>query len=134
VEQDIDMENEPLIKKRERQRSLVLHLENIGPLVPDAAYLQQPRRSFSSFSSAKIPLKGHHDVDKGDDDDEEITKTTSTSELEDEGGKDIDYSVLYDENIEDFSYTQASREQAKKRLLKEQQEEMHRQQIEQQQQ
>ncbi len=85
----------------------------------------QPRRSFSSQRSTKPALKGHH-LDSSSDDDSEIEReTTSTSEMDDEtstsGGKDIDYAVLYDDTIEDFSYTSA-REQAKKRLLRDQQE------------
>ena len=56
-----------------------------------------------------------------------MDKVTTSSELDDEtstsGGKDIDYAVLYDDTIEDFSYTSA-REQARKRLLRDQQEMM----------
>ncbi|CAF4219525.1 unnamed protein product, partial [Adineta steineri] len=70
-------------------------------------------------------LKGRH-ADSSSDEEYEIEKrTTSTSEVDEEtstsDGKDIDYAVLYDDTIEDFSYTSA-REQAKKRLLRNQQE------------
>ncbi len=83
--------------------------------------MDHPRRSFSTQLSTKPVLKGHHDDSSSDEEKE----TTSTSELEEEtsesGAKDIDYAVLYDDTIEDFSYTSA-REQAKKRLLRDQQE------------
>jgi hypothetical protein len=89
--------------------------------------LQQPRRSFSTAVSTKPSLKGHHDDSSSDEDDEKEKLTTSTGELDDEtsdtGGKDIDYAVLYDDTIDDFSFSSA-REQAKKRLLREQQETM----------
>ncbi|CAF1272343.1 unnamed protein product [Adineta steineri] len=70
-------------------------------------------------------LSGRH-ADSSSDEEYEIEKrTTSTSEVDEEtstsDGKDIDYAVLYDDTIEDFSYTSA-REQAKKRLLRNQQE------------
>ncbi|CAF0876166.1 unnamed protein product [Adineta steineri] len=129
---EIDLEHEPIQKKRERQRSLVLNLENITPTPPVASSseqttLDQPRRSFSTQASSKPSLKGHHADSSSDEDDSQDKRTTSTSELEDEtsdtGGKDIDYAVLYDDSIEDFSFTYA-REQAKKRLLREQQETM----------
>ncbi|CAF3495663.1 unnamed protein product [Adineta steineri] len=129
---EIDLEHEPIQKKRERQRSLVLNLENITPTPPVASSSEQttfdqPRRSFSIQASSKPSLKGHHADSSSDEDDSQDKRTTSTSELEDEtsdtGGKDIDYAVLYDDSIEDFSFTYA-REQAKKRLLREQQETM----------
>ncbi|CAF0774920.1 unnamed protein product [Didymodactylos carnosus] len=130
-EEEVDPD-EPLIKKRERQRSLVLNLENIG-FIPDSTASTPHRKSFSSFSTPL--LKGRHDVDNDIDNDDETT--TSTDEVDDEessdtGNKDIDYSVLYDETIEDFSYSGA-REQAKKRLLRDQNEEMLRQNKEQEQ-
>jgi hypothetical protein len=78
-------------------------------------------RSFSAQISTKPVLKGHHMDSSSDDDDyEKETATTSTSDTD---GKDIDYAVLYDDTIEDFSFTSA-REQAKKRLLRDQQEMM----------
>jgi len=94
----------------------------ITPTTPSGEYtLDHPRRSFSTQISTKPVLKGHHDDSSSDEEKE----TTSTSELEEEtsesGAKDIDYAVLYDDTIEDFSYTSA-REQAKKRLLRDQQE------------
>ncbi|UJR31216.1 hypothetical protein I4U23_018720 [Adineta vaga] len=126
-----DPENETIHKKRERQRSLVLNLENITPVTPatpnDSSSFDQPRRSFSTQVSSKPSLKGRHADSSSDEDEDEEKRTTSTSELEDEtsdtGGKDIDYSVLYDDTIEDFSFTSA-REQARRRLLREQQETM----------
>ncbi|CAF1625880.1 unnamed protein product, partial [Adineta ricciae] len=129
-----DLENEPIQKKRERQRSLVLNLENIPPATSartseSSTTMDQPRRSFSTQAvSSKPSLKGHHaDSSSEDDGDDEEKQTTSTSELEDEtsdtGAKDIDYAVLYDDTIEDFSFTSA-REQAKKRLLRQQQQTM----------
>ncbi|CAF0948850.1 unnamed protein product [Adineta steineri] len=125
----IDIENESIQKKRERQRSLVLNLEHITPINPTTpschSSSEQLRRSFSAQVSTKPVLKGRH-ADSSSDEEYEIEKrTTSTSELDDEtstsDGKDIDYAVLYDDTIEDFSYTSA-REQAKKRLLRNQQE------------
>jgi hypothetical protein len=103
--------------------------EHITPIIPVTPSGQngsdQVRRSFSS--STKPSLKGHH-ADSSSDEEHEIEKvTTSTSEVDDEtstsGGKDIDYAVLYDDTIEDFSFTSA-REQARKRLLRDQQEMM----------
>ncbi len=92
------------------------------PITPTSS-LDQPRRSFSTQATTKPSLKGHH-ADSSDEEDSSENRTTSTSELEEEtsdtGGKDIDYAVLYDDTIEDFSFTSA-REQAKKRLLHEQQ-------------
>jgi hypothetical protein len=151
------MENEPIHKKRQRQRSLVLnlgktknfnsksvlrqqtgqcidvfffylfkeHITPIIPVTPNGQYsFDQTRRSFSA--STKPVLKGRH-VDSSSDEESEVEKITTSSELDDEtstsGGKDIDYAVLYDDTIEDFSYTSA-REQARKRLLRDQQEMM----------
>ncbi len=74
-------------------------------------------------------MKGHHDGSSSEDDDNNNPEkqTTSTSEVDDDtsdtGGKDIDYSVLYDDTIEDFSFT-AAREKAKQRLLRDQQQMM----------
>ncbi|CAF0927977.1 unnamed protein product [Rotaria sordida] len=127
---EIDLENEPIHKKRERQRSLVLNLENIAPVVQnDPNSADQLRRSFStviSQVSTKPSFKGRH-ADSSSDEDDDKEKTTTTSEVEEEStdisGKDIDYSVLYDDTIEDFSYTSA-REQAQKRILRDQQEMM----------
>ena len=122
---EIDLEHEPIEKKRERQRSIVLNLESVNPVpsVPTASTtgaFDQPRRSFST----KPALKGHHADSSSDEENEAATRTTSTSGVEDEtsdtGAKDIDYSVLYDDTIEDFSYTSA-REKAKRRLLHDQQ-------------
>ena len=53
-------------------------------------------------------------------------KTTSTSgeideDTSDTGAKDINYDILHDDTIEDFSFSSA-REQAKKRFLRDQQE------------
>ncbi|CAF3829821.1 unnamed protein product, partial [Rotaria sp. Silwood1] len=127
---EIDLENEPIYKKRERQRSLVLNLANIAPIVQnDPSAVDHRRRSFSTIISqvsTKPSFKGHHaDSSDEDDDDEKTTTTTTTNEIEEESadpsGKDIDYSVLYDDTIEDFSYTSA-REQAQKRILRDQQE------------
>ena len=91
--------------------------------------LDQPRRSFSTQASSKPSLKGRH-ADSSSDEDGDSGKqrpTTSTSELDEEtsdtGGKDIDYAVLYDDTIEDFSFTSA-REKAKQRILHDQQEVM----------
>ena len=105
--------------------------ENITPVasVPSSNQgpFDQPRRSFSMQTSSKPSLKGHHADSSSDEDDDKEKRTTSTSEIEEEtsdtGGKDIDYAVLYDDTIEDFSFTSA-REQAKKRLIREQQETM----------
>jgi len=119
---EIDLEHEPIQKKRERQRSIVLNLDSINlvPSVPSTSTFDQPRRSFST----KPTWKGHHDESSSDEENEKETRTTSTSGMEDEtsdtGGKDIDYSVLYDDTIEDFSFSSA-REKAKQRLLSEQQ-------------
>ena len=120
---DIDLENEPIEKKRERQRSLVLNLENVTPVTPatpsssDSSNpnpFEQQRRSFSSQTSRKPSFKGHHDDSSSSSSDDE-TSDTGTKD------KDIDYAVLYDDSIEDFSFSSA-REQAKKRLLRQQQE------------
>ncbi|CAF3706390.1 unnamed protein product [Rotaria sordida] len=127
---EIDLENEPIHKKRERQRSLVLNLENLAPVVQnDPNSADQRRRSFStviSQVSTKPSFKGRH-ADSSSDEDDDKEKTTTTSGVEEEStdisGKDIDYSVLYDDTIEDFSYTSA-REQAQKRILRDQQEMM----------
>ncbi|CAF3362511.1 unnamed protein product [Rotaria sp. Silwood2] len=125
---EIDLDNEPIHKKRERQRSLVLNLENLIPVVQDdPSSSDQRRRSFStaiSQVSTKPSFKGRH-ADSSDEEDDDEKTTTSTNEIEDEStdlsGKDIDYSVLYDDTVEDFSYTSA-REQAQKRILRDQQE------------
>ncbi|CAF3957804.1 unnamed protein product [Rotaria sp. Silwood2] len=127
---EIDLDNEPIHKKRERQRSLVLNLENLIPVVQDdPSSSDQRRRSFStaiSQVSTKPSFKGRH-ADSSDEEDDDEKTTTSTNEIEDEStdlsGKDIDYSVLYDDTVEDFSYTSA-REQAQKRILRDQQEVM----------
>ncbi|CAF5101217.1 unnamed protein product, partial [Rotaria sp. Silwood1] len=103
---------------------------NIAPIVQnDPSAVDHRRRSFSTIISqvsTKPSFKGHHaDSSDEDDDDEKTTTTTTTNEIEEESadpsGKDIDYSVLYDDTIEDFSYTSA-REQAQKRILRDQQE------------
>jgi hypothetical protein len=104
--------------------------ENITPMTPttpsNPSSFEQ-RRSFSTQISSKPSLKGRHADSSSDEDDSQEKKTTSTGELDDEtsdtGGKDIDYAVLYDDTIEDFSFTSA-REQAKKRLLRDQQDVM----------
>ena len=143
----IDLENESIEVKRQRQRSLVLNLgkrqsiaiprhpisilENITPSTPSgpeaSSTFSQPRRSFSSQATNKPSFKGYHEGSSSDDDDSQDRPTTSTSEIEEEtsdtGARDIDYSVLYDDTIEDFSFSSA-REQAKKRLLRDQQEMM----------
>jgi hypothetical protein len=97
------------------------------PVTPSSSSSFEQRRSFSIQISSKPSLKGHHADSSSDEDDSQEKQTTSTSELDDEtsdtGGKDIDYAVLYDDTIEDFSFTSA-REQVKKRLLREQQEVM----------
>jgi hypothetical protein len=95
------------------------------PVTPTTSSSFEPRRSFSTQVSSKPSLKGRHADSSSDEDDSQEKQTTSTSELEEEtsdtGGKDIDYAVLYDDTIEDFSFTSA-REKAKKRLLRDQQE------------
>jgi len=124
---EIDLENEPIQKKRERQRSLVLNLENIIPATPsDPSALDQRRRSFCTQVSSKPSFKGHHADSSSDEEDEKEKKTTSTSgeideETSDTGAKDINYDILHDDTIEDFSFSSA-REQAKKRFLRDQQE------------
>jgi len=110
---------------------LLLIKENIIPVTPATPSSENPfdqqRRSFSTQVSSKPSLKGRHADSSSDEDDEKEKKTTSTSEKDDEtsdtGGKDIDYAVLYDDTIEDFSFSSA-REQAKKRLLRDQQQKM----------
>jgi hypothetical protein len=102
--------------------------ENITPTTTTSSNtFDQRRRSFSTHVSSKPSLKGRHNDSSSDDDDEKETQTTSTSGLDDEtsdtGAKDIDYAVLYDDTIEDFSFSSA-REKAKKRLLLDQQEMM----------
>jgi hypothetical protein len=82
--------------------------------------LDHPRRSFSTQISTKPVLKGHHD-DSSSDEEKETTSTSELEETSESGAKDIDYAVLYDDTIEDFSFTSA-REQAKNRLLRNQQE------------
>ncbi|CAF3831377.1 unnamed protein product, partial [Rotaria sp. Silwood1] len=68
-----------------------------------------------------------HSVDSLSDDDDDDTKETTANEIQEEStnlcGKDIDYSVLYDDTIEDYSFTSA-RKQASKRILHDQQEVM----------
>lgn len=143
---EIDLENEPIERKRQRQRSIVLNLgkqeinvenligflsENITPTTittPETSgSFSQSRRSFSSQAASKPSFKGRHEGESSDDDDADDQPTTSTSEIDEEtsdtGAKDIDYSVLYDDTIEDFSFTSA-REKAKQRLLREQQQMM----------
>ena len=75
-------------------------------------------------------MKGHHadsssSSSSSSEEEFQEKETTSTSEFDEEtstsDSKDIDYAVLYDDTIEDFSFTSA-REQAKKRLLRSQQE------------
>jgi hypothetical protein len=69
-------------------------------------------------------LKGRHVDSSSDEESDKEKGTTSTSEFEETSTsdeKDIDYAVLYDDTIEDFSFTSA-REQAKNRLLRNQQE------------
>jgi len=69
-------------------------------------------------------LKGRHVDSSSDEECDKEKGTTSTSEFEETSTsdeKDIDYAVLYDDTIEDFSFTSA-REQAKNRLLRNQQE------------
>ncbi|CAF4547585.1 unnamed protein product [Rotaria sp. Silwood2] len=127
---EIDLENEPIYKKRERQRSLVLHLENAIPVVQnDPSSSDQRRRSFStviSRISRKPSFIGHH-TDSSDEENDNEKTTKLTNEIEDEStdlsGKDIDYSVLYDDTIEDYSFTSA-RKQAQKQTSPYQQEEM----------
>ena len=77
-------------------------------------------QSAVSSEHLKPSLKGHH-LDSSDSDDESFSDRHTTSTTSTSGGKDIDYAVLYDDTIEDFSYSSA-REQAKKRLLRAQQE------------
>lgn len=128
----IDLENETIEKKRQRQRSIVLNLgkkmfdiqRSTSFLFKEPAVtmpassttsvssLDQPRRSFSTQSSSKPSFKGRHS-----------DSSSSEEETSDTGGKDIDYAVLYDDTIEDFSFTSA-REKAKQRLLRDQQEAM----------
>src|SRR5690606_34375452 len=100
------------------------HVTPIIPITPSGKYsCDQIRRSFSA--STKPILKGHHLNSSSDEESANEKETTSTSELDEEtstsGGKDVDYAVLYDDTIEDFSYSSA-REQARKRLLRDQQE------------
>ncbi len=69
-------------------------------------------------------MKGRHVDSSSDEESDKEKGTTSTSEFEETSTsdeKDIDYAVLYDDTIEDFSFTSA-REQAKNRLLRNQQE------------
>ena len=82
-----------------------------GPTTSTSSF-DQPRRSFSTQSSSKPSFKGRHS-----------DSSSSEEETSDTGGKDIDYAVLYDDTIEDFSFTSA-REKAKQRLLRDQQETM----------
>ncbi len=101
-------------------------MSQVTPITPsDQSPFEQSHRSFSTQISSKPSLKGHHADSSSDEDEDKETRTTSTSELEEEtsdtGGKDIDYAVLYDDTVEDFSFTSA-REQAKRRLLRDQQE------------
>ncbi|CAF0990434.1 unnamed protein product [Rotaria sordida] len=124
----IDLENEPIDEKRERQRSLVLNFQNIAPDVQNnPSSFDRRRRSFPTLLShitTKPSFMGHHSDSSSDEDDDKKTTTTTTNKIEQEptdlSGQDIDYSVLYDDTIEDFSYTSA-REQAKKRILLDQQ-------------
>ncbi|CAF4058009.1 unnamed protein product, partial [Rotaria sordida] len=124
----IDLENEPIDEKRERQRSLVLNFQNIAPDVQNnPSSFDRRRRSFPTLLShitTKPNFMGHHSDSSSDEDDDKKTTTTTTNKIEQEptdlSGQDIDYSVLYDDTIEDFSYTSA-REQAKKRILLDQQ-------------
>ncbi|CAF4878701.1 unnamed protein product [Rotaria sp. Silwood1] len=124
---EIDLENEPIYKKRERQRSLVLNLGSIAPVVQtDPSPVDQRRRSFSTLipeRSRRPSFIGHH-VDNSSDEDDDRKKTT-TNELEEESTdlstRDIDYSVLYDDTIEDYSFTSA-RKPAQKETLHDQQE------------
>ncbi|CAF1296521.1 unnamed protein product [Rotaria sordida] len=106
----IDLENESIHKKRERQRSLILNLENILSVVQSyPGSFDQHRRSFSTIisqTSRKSSFISHHPSNEDDDE-----KKTITHEIEDKSidlnGKDIDYSVLYNETVEDFSFTNA---------------------------
>ncbi|CAF2758520.1 unnamed protein product [Rotaria sp. Silwood2] len=109
---EIDLENEPIYKKREGQRSLVLNLENIIPVVQNdpSSSDQRRRSSFSTVifqTSRKSSFIDHHAESPLDDDE----KKTTTNEIEDEStdlsGKDTNYSVLYHDTIEDFSFTSA---------------------------
>ena len=104
------------------------NLTPVTPVTPKASTSStEQRRSFSTHSSSKPKLKGHHVDSSSDEDENSEGQTTSTSESDDEtsdmGAKDIDYAVLYDDTIEDFSFTSAH-EQKQKRLLREQQEMM----------
>ncbi|CAF3320971.1 unnamed protein product [Rotaria socialis] len=122
---EIDLENESINKKRQRQRSLVLNLENVTPAMQnDPSSLNHQCRSFTCLTSPKPSATGHH-ADSSSDDDENKKKTTTTAKSEEESTdtseNDVDYSVLNDESIQDFSFTSA-REQAKKRILHDEEE------------
>ncbi|CAF1445166.1 unnamed protein product [Rotaria sordida] len=106
---------------------VLLFKENIAPVIQnDSSSFDRRRQSFStviSRVSRRPSFMGHHSESSSDEDDDE--KETTTDEIEEEssdlGGQDIDYSVLYDDTVDDFSYTSA-REQAKKGILRDQKE------------
>ncbi|CAF1352591.1 unnamed protein product [Rotaria sordida] len=92
---------------------VLLFQENILSVVQ--SYLgsfDQHRRSFSTIisqTSRKSSFISHHPSNEDDDE-----KKTITHEIEDKSidlnGKDIDYSVLYNETVEDFSFTNARKQ------------------------
>ncbi|CAF4310404.1 unnamed protein product, partial [Rotaria sordida] len=107
---------------------VLLFKENIAPDVQNnPSSFDRRRRSFPTLLShitTKPSFMGHHSDSSSDEDDDKKTTTTTTNKIEQEptdlSGQDIDYSVLDDDTIEDFSYSSA-REQAKKRILLDQQ-------------
>ncbi|CAF3362501.1 unnamed protein product [Rotaria sp. Silwood2] len=90
---------------------VLLLKENAIPVVQnDPSSSDQRRRSFStviSRISRKPSFIGHH-TDSSDEENDNEKTTKLTNEIEDEStdlsGKDIDYSVLYDDTIEDYSF------------------------------
>ena len=107
----------------------ILLEDNITPVVQSSS-TDQRRPSFAtqiSQISTKPSFKGRHGNSSSDEDEDEDTErrlsSCSDEDPNDMSGKDIDYSVLFDESVEDFSFTSA-REQAKKRILRNQREVM----------
>ncbi|CAF5182076.1 unnamed protein product, partial [Rotaria magnacalcarata] len=73
----------------------------------DPSSLNQQCQLFTCLTSPKPSAVGHHADSSSDGDDENKKKTITTAENEEESidtsENDVDYSVLNDESIQDFS-------------------------------